>query len=134
MEKIAFIVDDDLTYSQFITTFLTSYNYKVICYGNGTDCMRNLHLNPSVIILDHNLNHEVDGLDLLRLIKSEKPEIPIIFLSGQQDVTKAIQAMKLGSIEYIEKNSGTLIQLKNIIEELERKQKKGFGHWIKNLL
>jgi DNA-binding NtrC family response regulator len=130
MEKTAFIVDDDESYRQYITTFLSHFNYKVIGYENGTDCLNNLKLNPHLIILDHNLGNNEDGLELLSLIKSQKPSIPIIYLSGQQNVTKAVQALKLGSMEYVEKNGGTLIQLKSIVEGLEEKKRKGIGSWF----
>jgi len=130
MEKTVFIVDDDESYRQYISTFLSHFNYEVIGFENGTECLRNLKLNPNFIILDHNLGNDVDGLELLRLIKDQKPGIPIIYLSGQQNVTKAVQALKLGSIEYIEKNGGTLIQLKSIVEELEGKKRKSISRWF----
>ena len=133
MEKTVFIVDDDESYRQYISTFLSHFNYKVIGFENGTDCLSNLKLNPNFIILDHNLGCEVDGLELLRLIKDQAPHIPIIYLSGQQNVTKAIQAIKLGSTEYIEKNGGTLIHLKSILEELDGKKKKGITGWFARL-
>jgi DNA-binding NtrC family response regulator len=130
MEKTAFIVDDDESYRQYITTFLSHFKYNVKGYGNGKDCLANLSLDPSFIILDHNLENDEDGLELLRLIKTQKPSIPIIYLSGQQNVTKAVQALKLGSMEYIEKNGGTLIHLKSIVEQFEGKKKKGIAGWF----
>ncbi len=131
MEKLAFIIDDDDAYSNYIKTFLHHFGYEVKIYSNGTDCYNSLNQHPKFIILDHNLGGNQDGLELLRVFKSEKPDLPIIYLSGQQNITKAIEALKLGSLEYIEKNSGTLIQLKGVVEKLEKK-KKGIASWFSN--
>jgi two-component system nitrogen regulation response regulator NtrX len=89
-------------------------------------------MNPDVIILDHQLGKDQeDGLELLRMVKREHPQIPVIYLSGQHDIAPVVQALKLGSIEYIEKNSGALVKLKSVIEELEsKKKKKGLGGWF----
>ncbi len=132
MKKLAFLVDDDPGYRQYVKTFLSGLGYEMLAFEDGTQFMEKLHMNPDVIILDHQLGKDQeDGLELLRMVKREHPDIPVIYLSGQHDIAPVVQALKLGSIEYIEKNSGALVKLKSVLEELEsKKKKKGFGGWF----
>ena len=78
-----------------------------------------LYKNPSIVILDYYLNQE-NGLDILKEIKSVNPNIEVIFLSGQQDMTVAINALKYGAFEYIEKNDNSFLKLESILVKLER--------------
>jgi DNA-binding NtrC family response regulator len=82
---------------------------------NSEQCMGQLKKND-IIILDHWLVEE-NGIDLLRKIKSEAPDTPVIFLSGQEFITIAIKSLKYGAFDYIEKsklNIDRLVQLINL--------------------
>jgi two-component system response regulator AtoC len=125
MEKVAFVVDDDPIYQQFMQEHMKNLGYRVQSFFCGQSCVAGLHQNPDLIILDHQLGREENGLDVLRDIKRAKPKIPVIYLSAQNDLSAAVQAVKFGSIDYIEKNSTAYVRLRTTVDRLHKKQKTG---------
>ncbi|MBX7126345.1 MAG: response regulator [Cyclobacteriaceae bacterium] len=130
MSKLVFIVDDDPGYRQYIQTYLSHFGYEVKGFADGADCLASLEQNPEFVVLDHFLANGETGLEVLRGIKRVNPKIPVIYLSAQKDISKAVQALKLGSVEYIEKNTGALVQLKAAIDQLANRKKGGFLDWL----
>lgn len=125
MEKLAFVVDDDPIYQQFMQEHMKNLGYRVLSFFNGQSCVEGLHQNPDLIILDHQLGREENGLDVLRDIKRVKPKIPVIYLSAQNDLSAAVQALKFGSFDYIEKNSAAYVRLRTTVDRLHEKQNSG---------
>lgn len=110
------LVDDDPFITALLTRQLNEQGYENVNVArNSEQCMGQLKKND-IIILDHWLVEE-NGIDLLRQIKSEAPDTPVIFLSGQEFITIAIKSLKYGAFDYIEKsklNIDRLIQLINL--------------------
>jgi DNA-binding NtrC family response regulator len=104
-----FVVDDDLTYVCAIGFHLKKNpKYKVYCYSTGEECIKNIRLNPSIIILDYFLNSgkadAIDGLEVLKQIKIKKPKAKVIMLSGQKTLDVATDSLKLGAYTYVIKD------------------------------
>jgi len=102
--SLVFIVEDDTWYAD-----LLEYNLKlnsdliVEKYTNAEDCFKNLYKQPMAITLDYSLPG-CTGREALAKIKKNNPSIPVIMISGQEDITTAIDLLKEGAYEYIEKN------------------------------
>lgn len=97
------LVDDDPEVAQAVVNYLSPDQYRVEVVGDGAlvmDAVR--RLKPDLILLDVNLP-SVTGLELLRSIKEEAGEIPIIIVSGYVSTGNAIDAMKDGAFEYLTK-------------------------------
>lgn len=120
MIQNAWIVDDDPIYQNLISSFLHEIGYQTKIFSSGNECLTHLSEKPDFIILDHNLGFDCSGLDVLRNIKSDAPEIPVIYLSGQGELSMVSDAYKYGSVEYIEKDSASLLKLKLRIEKIEK--------------
>jgi two-component system response regulator AtoC len=118
-QKIAWIVDDDPTYRNFIEAHLKTLRYTVTQFPRGEDCLPHVHTLPDLIILDHNLGDGINGLETLRSIKAMNPEIPVVYLSAQDDLSSAVEALKHGVYDYIEKNESAIVRLKNVIHKIE---------------
>jgi len=115
-----FIVEDDLFFSSLIETQLKRHDFENIkTFNNGADFLNQLHTNPDIVILDHNLN-EMNGLDILRRIKSVNPDIQVIFLSAQQDMEVAVKALKYGAYDYLQKDENCSNRLVHIIARIVR--------------
>lgn len=123
MSPNAWIVDDDPVYQNLISSFLHEIGYKTRTFSSGNECLNKLSDKPDFIILDHNLGPECNGLDILRNIKSDAPDIPVIYLSGQDKLSMVSDAYKFGSVEYIEKDSASLLKLKLRIEKIEKSKR-----------
>lgn len=128
---LIFIVEDSLIYKDLIVGYLNSKNFRNIkTFKTGEECMASVHLKPDIIVLDYSFEG-ISGLELMRKVSEEHPEIDFIFLSGQNDVEMAVRIMKLGAADYIVKNEKAPYNLVKAIEYLqtETKQeriKKGF--------
>lgn len=116
--KVAWIVDDDVIYRSFIQGHLKTLGYSVIQFDNGESCLSQLRTNPDLIVLDHNLGEGMNGLETLRQIKSVNAQVPVVYLSGQNDLSSAVEALKEGVFDYIEKNSSTVVRLQAVIRKL----------------
>jgi DNA-binding NtrC family response regulator len=118
-----FLVDDDVAYLYPLGFYLQKNTpHKVYCYKSGEECLKSIHHLPDVIILDFNLNPELpnkmNGLDVLKKIKTTMPKAKVIILSGRDSVKGAIDAMSLGAYSYIVKDIEALSSLKKVIDKI----------------
>ncbi|MEI7801722.1 MAG: response regulator, partial [Bacteroidota bacterium] len=88
------------------------------------DCLRNLDLNPDYIILDYNLNSvntsAANGLEILKKIKEEKPDVFVIFLSGQEKIEIAVDTIKYGAYDYVVKNQSSFLRIENCLINIHK--------------
>lgn len=102
-----FVVDDDLYFSQMIGYHLQlNPDHELFFFENGSDCLSSLSQKPDIICLDFGLP-DINGDELFNRIRQEMPTVPIIVISGQEDVGIAIKFLKEGAIDYIVKNEHT---------------------------
>lgn len=118
-----FIVDDDESYLSALGFRLmkeSNNEAKVFCYTSGEECLRNMDLDPSVIILDYYLDASnpaaMSGLQTLRKIKKINPSVPVVVLSGQSDVNVALEIYGAGAYTYIIKDKHAIQSVEKIIE------------------
>ena len=128
---LIFIVQDSVVYKDMIVSFLQSKNYNNLKnFNTAEDCLKALHLKPDIIVLDYSFGG-ITGLELMKKVQNEHPDIEFIFLSGQNDVEVAVTIMKMGAADYIVKNDKALQNLLNSVEQFKSakkriKVKKGF--------
>lgn len=123
MGKLIFFVDDDRMILNLLEyTFKSREDYQVNSYRSGEDCIVALDLNPDLIVLDHsfkNVGSKFEkGLDILIHIKTLRPEIPIIMLSGSDDEELMNQYLKNGASKFITKDSYFIDSLSESIENV----------------
>ena len=103
MEKLIFIVDDEKPINKLLTHWVRDkWNYKVEAFENGDDVLKNLYLNPDLILLDIMLP-DVDGIEVLKRIRSHNQNLPVIMLSAQGSIEVAVEALRLGAFDYFPK-------------------------------
>ena len=115
-----FIVDDDLSYLYSMSTLLKKNPlYKVYCYTNGEDCLKNIKLNPFIIILDYFLNSgKPDAINGLEVLKKIKHKTKVIMLSGQKTLEIATSSLNLGAYTYIIKDINALASVIHAVDVL----------------
>jgi DNA-binding NtrC family response regulator len=113
-----FIVEDDLFFGELLRRHISlNPDYEVFLFGTGKECLGNLHHNPDVISIDFGLpDMRVDIL--LKKIQDVNKEVPIIVISGQEDVGVAVSFLKAGAKDYIIKDDHTKEALWNSILKL----------------
>lgn len=128
---LIFIVEDSIVYKDLIIGHLQSKKYTNLkTFSSAEDCLKELHLNPDIIVLDYSFEG-ITGLELMKKVKDEHPEIDFIFISGQNEVEIAVKIMKLGAADYVIKNEKAPYRLVRAIEQLQavtktEKLKRGF--------
>ena len=102
--KKVFIVEDDETFVRIIKYIVElDPELEPHIFSTGKDCIDHLYLNPYFVTLDYSLP-DTTGIEVLKAIKAYNQNIGVIILSGQDDVTVAIELMKSKPFDYIFKN------------------------------
>jgi DNA-binding NtrC family response regulator len=119
--KKTFIVDDDPFWVAMLTQILTEIGYtNIVTFENGTDCINNLHLNPSLVFLDYQMD-DINGIDVLQKIKDYYPNIRVIFCTALEDIGVAVDAIKFGSFDYLLKSNATKKEIISLLQAIENK-------------
>jgi DNA-binding NtrC family response regulator len=116
--KRIFIVDDDQFWTSMLTQMLNDLGYtNIVTFSNGTDCIKNLHLNPAIVFLDYQME-DVNGLQVLPKIKDYFPRIGVVFCTAHEDLSVAVDAMKFGSFDYLLKANANSREVSSIIKDM----------------
>jgi DNA-binding response OmpR family regulator len=98
-----FVVEDNATYAQMIGYQLEQKRNTVTIFHSGEECLNQLYKNPDIIVLDYMLG-SMDGIEVLKQVKSINPDIQVIFLSAQDDIHVGINSLKYGAFDYVMKD------------------------------
>ncbi|NOX36635.1 MAG: sigma-54-dependent Fis family transcriptional regulator [Calditrichaeota bacterium] len=112
-------IDDDLQFLEHVKKLLQLKHYKVDLTTNPYEALQLLTEHAYHCLLLDVKMPGMDGISLLQQIKQEYPQIPIIMISGQSTLSMAVDAIKFGAFDFLEKGSDTdrlLITLKNAID------------------
>ena len=99
------VVDDERDIRELIADILRDEGFSTRVAGSSDECMSELAKDkPSLMILDIWLkDSQMDGIDILKHVKRDMPEIPIIIISGHGNIEIAVAAIKQGAYDFIEK-------------------------------
>src|SRR6188768_2912945 len=98
------IVDDDSGFAAYLRTFLSLRGYEARCYTRGDELLASMKQAeaPDVILLDV-MMPGLDGLATLRALKTSRPEAQVIMLSGRNQASTIVEAVRLGAADYVVK-------------------------------
>ena len=98
------IVDDDSAFSAYLRTFLSLRGYEARCYTRGDEMLASMKQSeaPDVVLLDV-MMPGLDGLATLKAIKASRPDAQVIMLSGRNQVSTIVEAVRLGAADYVVK-------------------------------
>jgi len=100
---IVFVVDDDISVRESLELLIRSGGWQPEIFASADDFLtRPRTYAPNCLVLDVSLPG-LNGLDLQTLVAAERPEMPIIFITGFGDVPMTVRAMKAGAVEFLTK-------------------------------
>jgi FixJ family two-component response regulator len=100
---IVFVVDDDVSVRESLELLIRCAGWRPETFASAHDFLvRPRVWVPSCLVLDVSLPG-LNGLDLQKRVAVERPDMPIIFITGYGDVPMTVQAMKAGAIEFLTK-------------------------------
>ena len=119
-------VDDDTTILSLVEEYLTAFDYKISVVDNGLKALELIKDKDFDVVFTDFKMPDINGLELLAVIKEYRPLTEVIIVTGHGTMESAIQAMKYGSYDYIQKPF-KLDVLKILIEKIyeEKKLKQG---------
>jgi two-component system response regulator HydG len=102
MKKIV-VVDDEADICFLLKRFLSKNDFIVETAQNGKDGLALIEsVSPDLVMTDFRLG-DITGTDLLTAIKSKRPHVPVLIITGYSDIKVAVNVMKLGAYDYITK-------------------------------
>lgn len=102
-KPIVFVVDDDISVRESLEMLITFAGWQPETFASAAEFLaRPRTATPNCLVLDISLP-DLNGLELQKLIASERTDLPIIFITGHGDVPMTVQAMKGGAVEFLTK-------------------------------
>lgn len=99
------VIDDEPPIRKLLRMGLSSQGYEILEAPNGKAGLEQLAANPDLVILDLGLP-DMQGLDLLRTIRSRNESVPVVVLSSRGDEAGKVEALDLGADDYVTKPFG----------------------------
>jgi DNA-binding NtrC family response regulator len=98
------IVDDDAGFAAYLQTFLSLRGYEARCYTRGDELLASMKQSeaPDAVLLDV-MMPGLDGMATLRALKASRPEAQVIMLSGRNQASTIVEAVRLGAADYVVK-------------------------------
>lgn len=117
---VVFVVDDDISIRESLELLIQSAGLQVEIFASALEFLARPRIfAPSCLVLDVSLPG-LNGLDLQKRIAVERPDLPIIFMTGHGDIPMTVRAMKAGAVEFLTKPFNDECLLRAITNALER--------------
>lgn len=120
---LIFIIEDDLFFAEILQqSVLFEYpNAIVKTFDNSTEALQAIQNElPNIITVDYNLP-DIKGTELIYAIQAIEQNVPIIAISGQEDIATAVEMLKVGAFDYIVKNIDAGNRLNNAIRIIQER-------------
>ena len=114
-------VEDELDLSNLIKTYLEKAGYEVICFTKGQEAINYIGNKVDVWILDIMLGDDMSGYDIIKEIRKQDDNVPVIFTSARDQDLDRILGLELGSDDYIVKpysSKELVLRVNNIIKRV----------------
>ena len=136
------VVDDETKMQRVLEIMLKKMGHEVACADNGAEALRELEAGSFDLIISDLRMPGVSGMDLLRALRTQGSDVPVIIMTAYGTIESAVDAMKLGACEYIvrpfdvdalELTVNRILSLKKVRREnefLRNEVEKGWGEFI----
>ena len=102
-KKNVLIVDDDPDVLTMLEGLLKKLEYNPFVAANGEEAVRVIDSNKIDVVVSDLVMPEMNGMELLKRVKSRKGDIPFVMITGHPSIETAIEAMKKGAYDYLTK-------------------------------
>ena len=96
------IVDDDSAFANYLRTFLSLRGYETRSYSRGDEMIAAVKQGdpPDIVLLDV-MMPGMNGIETLRALKTAKPDLQVVMLSGREHASTIVEAVRLGAADYV---------------------------------
>lgn len=114
------IVDDEVEFAEVLSERIEARGLEADIVASGIEALSRVkERSYDAVILDLAMP-ELDGIETLKRLLSEQPELQVILLTGQATLEKGIQAVKLGAMEFLEKPA----DIESLVKKIKTAQMK----------
>jgi len=100
--KRVLIADDEINMRRVLEALLRRDGYDVVTAANGNEALANMGRGINMVITDLKMPG-LDGMGLLRKLSVDYPDVPVVMITAHGSVENAVEAVKLGAFDYLEK-------------------------------
>jgi len=100
--KRVLVADDEMNMRRVLEAILRREGYDVVTAANGADAFAQMNRSIHTVITDLKMPG-LDGMGLLRKLQTDFPEVPVVMITAHGSVENAVEAVKLGAFDYLEK-------------------------------
>lgn len=122
--RIVHLVDDDEAIRRSASFMLKTSGFTVQSFVSGVELLKERTLAPGCILLDVRMP-AMDGIEVQQALRARGLALPVIIMTGHGDVDVAVQAMKYGAVDFIEKPFAKAVLLSAIEEGFARLENAG---------
>ena len=127
VQHIVHVVDDDRAVRDSLSFLMKSVGFESMAYDSAEAFLAKADLNrPGCLIVDIRMQG-MSGLELQQLLNERSSKLPVIIITGHGDVPMAVQAMKAGAVDFLEKpydNQILIARIRQCLEEVTKEQDK----------
>src|SRR6185295_12289956 len=97
------VVDDEDALRRVLVKKLQSEGYSIVEARDGADAIRLLEDQPIDVVVSDIAMPDVGGVELLQLVRQQKPDVPVLLMTGAPQLDSAVQAVEHGAFAYLVK-------------------------------
>ena len=126
-KAIVYLVDDDQAIRDSLSFLMKSVGFESKAYASAEAFLSQADLErPGCLVVDVRMQG-MSGLELQQVLNERGIKLPVIIITGHGDIPMAVQAMKEGAVDFLEKpydNEVLIIRIRQCLEEVTKKQDK----------
>jgi putative two-component system response regulator len=122
MEDRILIVDDESTICSLMDRRLTREGYSCVTANNGKEALDLFLRNPFSLVLSDIRMPEMDGIELLKTIRTLSPKMMMVMVTGYPEINMAVEALRLGAYDFILKPADLELVVHSVKKALEKKK------------
>ncbi len=103
INKYVFFVDDEPKIREVVKQTIEQPGVEIMCFAKAAECLEQLACRRCDLLITDLKMPEMNGLELLSRVKSIAPWIPVMVVTGYGDIPSAVDAIKAGAADFIEK-------------------------------
>jgi two-component system response regulator AtoC len=100
--KRVLVADDELNMRRVLEAMLRREGYEVVTAANGAEALNGMKADVHTVITDLKMP-VLDGMALLKKLSADYPDVPVVMITAHGSVENAVEAVKLGAFDYLEK-------------------------------
>jgi len=121
MQSTVAVIDSEASERQALRKLLSALNVHVASFDSAESFLAHEHAAPICAVADVRLPG-ISGLQLLRQLRATGDDLPLILLAAEPDVATAVEAMRLGAADFIEKSRMDVTLLRRIAQLLRERE------------